>query len=82
MSSLETTMRRGVAGVRLTASAQPPRATSVFTPRPSSSQSPQSISPTFVLLTNGARQESLGCCGLPSAPPKEMDLNYFNFCGV
>ncbi len=51
---------KGVAGVRLAASAQPPRATSVFTPRFSSSQSPQPIPPFFALNTNGARQKSLG----------------------
>jgi len=59
---------KGVAGVRLAASAQPPRATSSFIPRPSSSHSPQPIPPTFAFNTNGARQESLGCCGLPPAP--------------
>jgi hypothetical protein len=64
---------KGVASVRLAASAQPPRATSVFTPRLSSSRPPQPIPPFFALNTNGARQESLGCCGLPPAPLQEMD---------
>src|SRR5205085_2512368 len=62
---------KGVAGVRLAASAQPPRATSSFTPRFSSSHSPQPIPLLVALNTNGARQESLACCGLPPAPPSE-----------
>ncbi len=63
---------KGVAGVRRAASAQPPRATSVFTPRSASSQSPQPIPRFFALRTNGTRQESLGCSGLPPAPPSEF----------
>ena len=66
--------RAGVAGVRLAASALPPRATSTFTPRSLPSQSPQPIPPYFALRTNGARQESLGCCGLPPAPPAKRDF--------
>ena len=62
---------KGVAGVRLAASAQPPRATSGFTPRPTSSQSPQPIPRLSALRTNGTRQESLGCSGLPPAPPSK-----------
>jgi hypothetical protein len=58
-----------VAGVHLAASAQPPRATSPLTPRFASLQSPQPIPPVTALRTNGTRQESLGCCGLPPAPP-------------
>jgi len=65
--------KKGVAGVHLAASAQPPRATSVFTPRLSSSHSPQPFPLPFTLQTNGARQESLGYCGLPPAPPWERD---------
>jgi len=65
---------KGVAGVRLAASAQPPRATSIFTPWFVPSQSPQPIPPFFALKTSGTRQESLGCCGLPPAPPSELDF--------
>jgi hypothetical protein len=65
---------KGVTRVRLAASAQPPRATSSSTPRPFSSQSPQSIPPCFALRTIGTRQEGLGCSGLPPAPPQEWDV--------
>jgi len=65
---------KGVAGVHLAASALPLRATSVFTLRPFSPQSPQPFPPSFTLRTNGTRQESLGCCGLPPAPPSELDF--------
>jgi VirB8 protein len=58
-----------VAGVHLAASAQPPRATSLPTSRFACSQPPRPIPPFAVTRTNGARQESLGCCGLPPAPP-------------
>jgi len=67
-------VENGVAGVRLAASAQPPRATSVFTLRPFFPQSPQPFPPSFTLRTNGTRQESLGCCGLPPAPASELDF--------
>src|SRR4029077_20586386 len=73
---------KGVAGVRLAASAQPPRATSVFSPRLSSSRSPPPLPPPFALTTNGARQESLGCCGLPPAPPEKMVSKTLHFPNV
>jgi len=57
-----------VAGVHLAASAQPPRATSLLTPRFSSSETPQPFPPASILRTNGALLESLGCCGFPPAP--------------
>jgi hypothetical protein len=65
---------KGVAGVRLAASAQPPRATSCFPLWPAFSHSPQPIPRSSVLGTNGALQESLGGCGLPSAPPRERNF--------
>jgi hypothetical protein len=61
-----------VAGVHRAASARPPRATSSFTPRFASSQLPLPISPSIAPRTTGTRQESLGCRGLPPAPPKQQ----------
>lgn len=57
-----------VAGVHRTALAQPPRATPSFNPRFTSTQWPQHFLPLTNPRTTGARQESLGCCGLPPAP--------------
>ncbi len=61
-----------VAGVRLAASAQPPRATSSFTPRFASSHSPQPISPFLAPSNHRHASGEPGCCGLPPAPPKQQ----------
>jgi hypothetical protein len=57
-----------VAGVHSAASALPPRATSLSTPRFVPLETPQRIPAVFLPRTNGTRQESLGCCGLPPIP--------------
>jgi hypothetical protein len=75
MNPSQKTGARGVAGVHLATSAQPPRATSVFPSWFPSSISAQPIPPSFALRTNGTRQESLGCCGFPPAPLEEMGLH-------
>jgi len=56
---------KALAGGRLATSAQPARATSFFPSWLPSAPTAQPIPRSLVLRTNGMRQESLGCCGLP-----------------